>query len=117
MTQRPSSPPRARQTVGELRCSGCGQAPGNPVHRADVAMTWLVAGIVGPVVRRFCRACIPAGRVDDVVCVRCGDGPLLAGELAGDGEQMPVAVQGWLSAAGWELSGPVCPGCVGELAR
>lgn len=52
-----------------------------------------------------------------MVCVRCGDGPLLAGELAGDGEQMPVAVQGWLSAAGWELSGPVCPGCVGELAR
>ena len=56
--------------------------------------------------------------VADVVCVRCGDGPLLVGDLADADEQTPLApVQGWLSAAGWELSGPVCPDCVGELAR
>lgn len=57
--------------------------------------------------------------VTDVVCVRCGEGPLLAGDAADAAEQTPppAPVLGWLSAAGWELSGLVCPDCVGELAR
>ena len=83
-------------------------------------MVWLLPGAdssAGPLVRHFCRGCAPTGRVADVVCVRCEDGPLLAGDLADVDERMPVAVQGWLSAAGWELSGPVCPDCVGELGR
>ena len=54
-----------------------------------------------------------------MVCMRCGDGPLLAGALATADEQVPLPapVRGWLSSAGWELSGPVCPACVGELGR
>lgn len=80
-------------------------------------MTWLLPGPDGPVVSRFCRGCAPAGPVADLVCVRCGDGPLLAGALAaGDGAATAV-VHGWLTAAGWRTSGPVCPECVGELAR
>ncbi|SFO49830.1 hypothetical protein SAMN05216207_107016 [Pseudonocardia ammonioxydans] len=60
----------------------------------------------------------PIGRVGNVVCVRCGDGPLLAGELIDDvDERLPRAVQGWLSAAGWQLSGPVCSDCCRELGR
>ena len=115
-------PPRASrsgagQPAGELRCSGGGQAPGNPAERVEVAMTWLLAGALGPVVRRFCLACVPAGPVDDVACVRCGDGPLLSGDLAAGDARARAAVQGWLVGAGWRLSGPVCPDCVGELAR
>ena len=71
----------------------------------------------GPVARRFCRACIPPGPVDEVVCVRCGDGPLLSGELAGADTRGAAVVQGWLAGAGWRLSGPVCPDCIGGLGR
>jgi hypothetical protein len=83
-------------------------------------MTWLLPGgdaSDGPVERRFCRGCAPAGRVADVVCVRCGDGPLLVGDLAAADEAAAAVVQAWMSAAGWSLSGPVCPGCVRELSR
>lgn len=81
-------------------------------------MTWLLPGPDGPVEARFCRGCAPSGRVTDVACVRCADGPLLAGSLAaGDEAATAVVVHGWMSAAGWRLSGPVCPGCVGELSR
>ncbi|MCO7192171.1 hypothetical protein [Pseudonocardia sp. McavD-2-B] len=91
-------------------------------------MTWLLldatesmeAESMGLVERRFCRGCVPAGPVADLACVRCGDGPLLGGELAaaadGDDRISPM-VQAWMSSAGWRLSGPVCPDCVGELAR
>jgi hypothetical protein len=85
--------------------------------RADLDTLWLMPGPRGPVERRFCRACVPAGPVGDVTCVRCGDGPLLSGELAGGDAQGAAAVQGWLAGAGWRLAGPVCPDCVGELAR
>ena len=85
-------------------------------------MTWLLPGPdpSGELLERhFCRGCAPRGPVADVVCVRCGDGPLLAGDLAGHDEQAPppAPVRGWLSAAGWHISGPVCPDCVGELGR
>lgn len=59
----------------------------------------------------------PTGWVADVICARCGDGPLFAADLAVEDDRTPAVVQGWLSAAGWQLSGPVCPDCVGELAR
>ena len=68
-------------------------------------MTWLLPGgdaSDGPVER---------------LCVRCGDGPLLAGGLAAADEAAAAVVQAWMSAAGWSLSGPVCPGCVRELSR
>jgi hypothetical protein len=81
-------------------------------------MAWLVPGPGGPVERRFCRACVPPGPVGEVACVRCGDGPLLAGDLAAAGDaRATAAVQGWLVGAGWRLSGPVCPACVHERSR
>lgn len=83
-------------------------------------MTWLLPGTTGAgsvVEEHFCRACTPAGPVDDVVCVRCGDGPLLGGELAVGDDTATAVVYDWLAEAGWRLSGPVCPDCRGELAR
>ncbi|MFR9802817.1 hypothetical protein ACL02T_11010 [Pseudonocardia sp. RS010] len=46
------------------RCAGCGQAPTNPMARAEVAMTWLLPSPTGnPAVQlaHFCRGCVPAG--------------------------------------------------------
>lgn len=83
-------------------------------------MVWLLPGPTcadGPVERRFCRGCAPAGPVDELVCVRCGDGPLLAGALAVGDEAATLVVRDWMAAAGWRVSGPVCPDCVAEFAR
>ena len=83
-------------------------------------MTWLLPGPTGNrsvEVAHFCRGCVPAGPVDDVICARCGDGPLLGGDLAAGDAAATAGVRDWLTAAGWRLSGPVCPDCVGELAR
>jgi hypothetical protein len=116
-----------------MRCSGYGQAPGNPIERAEVSMTWLLldatepvgtervrAESMGLVERGFCRGCVPTVPIADLECVRCGDGPLLGGDLAADDvgdDGISPMVQAWMSSAGWRLSGPVCPDCVGELAR
>jgi hypothetical protein len=115
MRYRPASqvPPRREGP----RCSGCGREARNPVARAEVATTWLLPGAGGPVERRFCRDCAPSGLIDEVVCMRCGDGPLLAGALAAGDEPASVAVTRWLSGAGWRLAGPMCPACVRELSR
>lgn len=85
-------------------------------------MIWLLAGPSGADAdmiseRHFCRGCTPAGPVEDVACVRCGDGPLLGEQLAAGDAAATAVVQDWLVGAGWRLSGPVCPDCVGELAR
>lgn len=102
------------------RCSTCGQLPTNPMARAEVAMSWLLPDTTASpsvVEKHFCRGCVPPGPVDEVICVRCGDGPLLGGDLAAGDQAATAVVQDWLTAAGWRLSGPVCPDCVGELAR
>lgn len=104
----------------QCRCVGCGREPSNPIERAEVAMTWLLSdpAAAGAVLERhFCRGCTPPGPVTDVACVRCGDGPLLSGDLVAEDMAATAVVQGWLAGRGWRLSGPVCPDCVGELAR
>lgn len=83
-------------------------------------MTWLLPGPTATdsvIEQHFCRGCVPAGPVADVVCVRCGDGPLLSGDLAAGDEAATAIVRTWLTGAGWRLAGPVCPECVGELSR
>ncbi len=92
-------------------------------------MTWLVpriagadadvshGGSAGPDERRFCRGCAPSGPVADLACVRCGDGPLLTGTLAVGDLSAATVLRAWMTSTGWRLSGPVCPDCVGELAR
>jgi len=60
----------------------CGVGPSTLDQCHDLATQWLVPGAEGaPVVQRFCQACAPRGSVDEIACVRCGDGPLVAGEL------------------------------------
>jgi hypothetical protein len=98
-------------------CSGCGRRGATAMARADLDTLWLLPSPGGLLERRFCRACVPPGPVGEVACMRCGDGPLLSGELAGADTSGAAAVQGWLTVAGWRLVGPVCPDCVGELTR
>lgn len=105
--------------AGEVRCSACGGLATTVAEVADLAIEWLTPdpGGRGPTLRRFCRECAPSGPVDEVVCARCGDGPLLAGDLTAMDLQVTAAVDAWLATAGWRLAGPVCPTCVGEVAR
>lgn len=101
------------------RCSACRQEPSTPAQHLDLTTEWLFPGAQAGelVARRFCRGCAPSGPLAEVVCTRCGDGPLLAGELPVIDPQVTAAVDGWLEQAGWRLAGPVCPGCMGELSR
>jgi hypothetical protein len=105
---------------GVPRCSACGQPPSTPAEHLDLATVGLVPGSGAgdaPVARRFCRGCAPAGSVAEIVCVRCGDGPLVAGVLIVMDRQSAAMVDAWLSGQGWRLAGPVCPSCLDELAR
>ncbi len=85
----------------------------------ELATTWLLveSGRAGEtvVVRRFCRACVPAGPVAEVACAVCADGPLLAGELAnGPGRRRADA---WLVGQGWhsgDTAGGTAGGTVGD---
>lgn len=100
------------------RCSGCGLVPTNVTEAADLATPWLLPGPgTAPVAGRFCRACAPPGRVEEIACARCGDGPLLARELTHLNLEVTAAIDTWLTDAGWRLVGPVCPSCLAEVAR
>ena len=90
------------------RCDTCGRRPRHPGERADLATDWILPGSAGPGVGHFCRGCAPAGPVVDLSCIRCGDGPLLAGDIA----ERPEHAEPLLTAAGWQLAGPTCPSCV-----
>lgn len=73
---------------------------------------WLVPRPSGPVVHRYCRGCGPTGPLTDLACTRCGDGPLLVGDLAADpAGVLPAPTRRWLTAAGWALDTLVCPDC------
>lgn len=90
------------------RCDGCQRRPRHPGERADIATVWILPGPAGPVIGHFCRDCAPTGPVLDLTCTRCGDGPLLAGDIADRPEQAAAL----LIAAGWQLTGPpTCPSC------
>ncbi len=118
MSVRPRARPTPPALEDEARCWSCGRAASTAAQRADLATTWLVPGAQGPPVdRSFCRGCAPGGAVDEIICVRCGDGPLLAGELTAMDLEVTAAVDAWLAAAGWRLAGPVCPGCATEVTR
>jgi hypothetical protein len=106
---RPSPPPAGA-------CPGCGQRP-NTVEtaarlRAELAVRWLVRELGGLVARGFCHECVPSGPVSEVVCGYCGDGPLLAGWLAGADPVADPAVAGWLAVEGWAVDPAlICPAC------
>lgn len=90
------------------RCGGCAQRPRHPGERADLATLWVLPGSAGPEIGHFCRGCAPTGPVVDLTCIRCGDGPLLAGAIA----EHPEQAEPLLTRAGWQLAGPTCPSCV-----
>jgi len=70
------------------------------------------------VARGFCHGCVPLGPVSEVVCAYCGDGPLLAGSLAGVDPVADPAVAAWLTAEGWALHpAATCPACRRAFGR
>jgi len=98
-----------------LCCDQCGQPPADPLQQILMSAVWLIPGPDGPTTAHYCRTCPPSGPITDLTCLRCGDGPLLVGDLAADpagpDDVLPAATQHWLTAAGWRLDGPVCPDC------
>ncbi len=115
---RPASSPAMSGSGVAAACCSCGDRASTAAETDDLATVWLVPGPdTGPVARRFCRRCAPPGPVDEVACARCGDGPLLAGELTAMDLEVSAAVDAWLADTGWRLAGPVCLECVCELSR
>lgn len=97
-------------------CPGCGRRPSSVETaarlRAELAVRWLVREAGGLVARGFCHGCVPSGPVSEVLCGYCGDGPLLAGALAGADPATDPVVAGWLDAEGWQLEPTlICPPC------
>ena len=93
--------------AAQRRCDGCRQLPRHPGERADLTIVWILEGSSGPEFGHFCRRCAPAGPFGDLICARCGDGPLLAGEIV----ERPQHADSLLTTAGWQLAGPTCPEC------
>jgi DNA invertase Pin-like site-specific DNA recombinase len=91
-------------------CTTCGHRPLSlrdlHRHRQDLLESWLYLDRTGEVAQRHhCARCQPHDSVSMLACAVCGDGPLLAGELA---DQMrsgkptpPRPVRRWLSEQGW----------------
>jgi len=70
---------------------------------------WRLGSVVG--------ACAPTGPVNDVACAACGDGPLLAGDLAVPDLAAAAAIDAWLEQTGWRSAGPWCPTCAVAVHR
>lgn len=111
----PTSAPRMSRA-----CPSCRHDPKTreeaTAQRADLAVIWLCTDPDRPgqvLTRRHCRRCQPHGAVADIACVACGDGPILAGDLAAavTGAGTPSEpVQRWLAAEGWQLTPQLlCP--------
>ncbi|MBV9162626.1 MAG: recombinase family protein [Pseudonocardiales bacterium] len=110
---------RQREAMRVWACPSCGNEPVNAQtrwhQRQDLAITWLYPDPTNRqrvLERVHCSACQPHQQAVTVVCELCGDGPLLAGDLAAaaaDGP-LPAAVRAWLAEKGWQLSPrPLCP--------
>jgi len=120
-TELPGAPTTVPTTMGRSgrACPSCGHEPATREEaaqlRADLAVLWLHPDpdTPGAVVEgRHCRTCHPRGRVVDVECTRCGDGPIITGALAEDSTPRSVAypARRWLVAAGWATAPElVCP--------
>jgi DNA invertase Pin-like site-specific DNA recombinase len=110
---------RQRAAMRASACPTCGNDPVSAGERwrqrQDLAITWLYpdpASELRVVKRVHCSACQPHQRVATVVCQLCGDGPLLAGDLAAGAtdELPPAVVRPWLVNQGWQVSPELlCP--------
>ncbi len=111
---------RQREAMRASRCPSCGNEPIETGdrwrQRQDLAIAWLYPNPEHPgqevLERRHCVECQPHQQVATVLCALCGDGPLLAGELAATAadESPPAPVRTWLVNNGWRLRPRlVCP--------
>jgi hypothetical protein len=90
-----------------VQCFGCGAPPRDGSQAADLATPWLVQADDGAArVPRYCRICTPTGTVGEKDCAGCGDGPLLADELADADLLTGAVINAWLSQTGWRPAGP-----------
>ncbi|WP_018685394.1 recombinase family protein [Actinokineospora enzanensis] len=74
--------------------------------RRDLAVVWLYADPLAPHgirIVQHCQHCQPREHLAIVECARCGQGPMLAGQLADqvDGDTPPALVLRRLERAGW----------------
>ena len=118
---RPPVPgPPQRRRRGEP-CPACGHEPVDASslwsQRQDLTVTWLEPDPARPgeiVERRHCAKCQPRQQVASADCIRCGDGPILVGDLADEYTELgvlPEPVGRWLTAHGWTTTGTalICP--------
>jgi DNA invertase Pin-like site-specific DNA recombinase len=102
-----------RESMRASRCPTCGNEPLDAQtrwhQRQDLAITWLYPDPADPlrvVERVHCSVCQPHQQAATVVCELCGDGPLLAGDLAAAAnDDLPSSmVLEWLVDKGWQVS-------------
>lgn len=116
-----SAPRPESRTSSGGGCPGCGRRPTSAETaarlRAELTVRWLVREAGELVARGFCHRCVPPGPYTEVVCGYCGDGPLLAGPLAGADPIADPAVIGWLTTQGWEVDPVTCSSCRRAFGR
>jgi DNA invertase Pin-like site-specific DNA recombinase len=108
--------------IRALACPTCGHEPATRPEalqqREDLATVWLHRPDAGTPITEdtYCAHCQPSGTPTVLLsCVRCGDGPLLAGNLAEAVEartdgQLPSALRAWLAEQGWQITPELlCP--------
>jgi DNA invertase Pin-like site-specific DNA recombinase len=102
---------RQREKMRASRCPSCGNEPMEAQdrwqQRQDLAIVWLYADPDHPgdvVEKNHCAHCQPHQHFATIVCPLCGDGPMLAGDLAdltSDPAKPPEPVRQWLGQQGW----------------
>lgn len=100
-----------RAAMRASQCPTCGnepvQARARWQQRQDLAIVWLYADPDQPgtvIEKHHCAECQPHQHFATVVCPLCGDGPIVAGDLADlmpDENNPPAAIRGWLAEQGW----------------
>lgn len=110
---------RQSETMRTLACPTCGHEPVDAQarrrQRQDLEIIWLYPDPTSQlrvIARVHCSSCQPHQQVATVVCQLCGNGPLLAGNLAATAtdELPPAVVRTWLTTKGWQITPRlVCP--------
>lgn len=103
---------RQREAMRASRCPTCGNEPVEArarwQQRQDLAIVWLYPDPGRPddavVETHHCAHCQPHQQFQTIVCPLCGDGPMVAGDLADatpDERTPPPTVRRWLDEQAW----------------